>query len=162
MRSLETKRSRPRRDLRHSRPRLEKTGLETRLETETKSRDSITGLHNRTSQRLKNNVRYHCVEQRLICKIHAYDSISERDPCHIKITPQHNSLKTRVTPKLATAFRYLQNTNTAHSYITKLFVRYQPQQCCDGHNHTRLLKKFGGDHSLLFAFRWRHIMFTQP
>jgi len=30
------------RDLRLSRPRLEKTSLETRLETETKSRDSIT------------------------------------------------------------------------------------------------------------------------
>jgi len=34
--------SRQRRDLRPSRPRLRKTGLET--ETETKSRDSITGL----------------------------------------------------------------------------------------------------------------------
>jgi len=56
MQSLETKSSRPRptsfvtetrprRDLRPSRPRLEKMGLETRLETETKSRDSITGRH---------------------------------------------------------------------------------------------------------------------
>jgi len=36
--------SRPRRDLRPSRPRLQTTGLETRLETETKSRDSITGF----------------------------------------------------------------------------------------------------------------------
>jgi len=35
MQNLETKNSRPR-------PRLQKTGLETRLETETKSRDSIT------------------------------------------------------------------------------------------------------------------------
>jgi len=35
--------SRPRRDLRPPRPRLQKTGLETHLETETKSRDSITG-----------------------------------------------------------------------------------------------------------------------
>jgi len=34
---------RPRRDLRPSRPRLQETSLETRLETETKSRDSITG-----------------------------------------------------------------------------------------------------------------------
>jgi len=25
----------------------------------------------------------------------------------MQITPEHNSLKTRVTPKLATAFRYL-------------------------------------------------------
>jgi len=31
------------RDLKPSRPRLAKTGLETSLETETKSRDSITG-----------------------------------------------------------------------------------------------------------------------
>jgi len=40
-------RSRPRRDLRRSRPRprpkLQKTGVEPRLEAETKSRDSITG-----------------------------------------------------------------------------------------------------------------------
>jgi len=36
-------RTRPRRDLRHSRPRLEKT----RLETETKSRDSITDGKNK-------------------------------------------------------------------------------------------------------------------
>jgi len=32
-----------------------------------------------------------------------------------------------ITPKLATAIRYL-ITNTAHSYVTKLFVRYQTQQ----------------------------------
>jgi len=38
-------RPRARRDLRPSRPRLQKTGLETSLETETKSRDSITGYH---------------------------------------------------------------------------------------------------------------------
>jgi len=25
----------------------------------------------------------------------AYGSISERDPCHTQISPQHNSLKTR-------------------------------------------------------------------
>jgi len=39
--------SRPRRDLRPSRPRmrLQKTGLETRLETETKSRDSSTDAY---------------------------------------------------------------------------------------------------------------------
>ena len=42
MHSLETKSSRPSRDLRPSRPRpkFEKTALETCLETETKSRDS--------------------------------------------------------------------------------------------------------------------------
>ena len=40
-------RPRPRQDLRRSRPRprLKKTGVETRLETETKSRDSITGVY---------------------------------------------------------------------------------------------------------------------
>jgi len=38
--------SKPRRDLRHSRLRLETTGLETRLETETKSVDSITAKKN--------------------------------------------------------------------------------------------------------------------
>jgi len=64
-------------------------------------------LHNRKSQWLKNNLRYHYIEQRLIYFIHAHDSISEGDPCHMQITPQHNSLKTRVTFKLATAFRYL-------------------------------------------------------
>jgi len=32
---------------------------------------------------------------------------SMRDPCRIQITPQHNSLKTRKAPELATAFRYL-------------------------------------------------------
>ena len=42
MQSLDTKSSRPRRDLKPS--RLQKTGLETRLETETKSRDSIAGI----------------------------------------------------------------------------------------------------------------------
>jgi len=37
----------------------------------------------------------------------ALGTINERDPCRMQITPQHNSLKTRVTPKLAIAFRYL-------------------------------------------------------
>jgi len=42
-RSFETETdTRPRGDLKPSSPRLEKTGFETRLETETKSRDSIT------------------------------------------------------------------------------------------------------------------------
>jgi len=36
MQGLETKSSRPRRDMRPSRTRLQKMGLETRLETETK------------------------------------------------------------------------------------------------------------------------------
>jgi len=44
MQSFETKSLRPRRDLRPSRPRFQKTGLETPLETETKSRDSISKL----------------------------------------------------------------------------------------------------------------------
>ena len=45
MQSLGAKSSRPKSfetEMRPSRPRLQKTGLETRLETETKSRDSIT------------------------------------------------------------------------------------------------------------------------
>jgi len=32
---------------------------------------------------------------------------SVRDRCRIQITPQHNSLKTRTTPKLAITIRYL-------------------------------------------------------
>ena len=32
---------------------------------------------------------------------------SVRDTCRIQITPQHNSFKTRITPKLATTIRYL-------------------------------------------------------
>jgi len=47
------------------------------------------------------------VEQRFIYEIHAHGIISERDPCSIQITPQHNSFNTRITPKLATTFRYL-------------------------------------------------------
>jgi len=42
-----------------------------------------------------------------INEIHVHGSISERDPCRIQITPQHNSLKISITPKLATAFRHL-------------------------------------------------------
>ena len=37
--------------------------------------------------------------------IDAHGSISEGDPS--QITPQHDSFKTRITPKLATAIRYL-------------------------------------------------------
>jgi len=44
-------------------------------------------------------------------------------------------IENEITPKLATAFRYL-ITNTAIFYVTKLFVRYQMQQYCSGHNHT--------------------------
>jgi len=46
MQSLETKSSRPRPKSfeTETRPRLQKTGLETRLETETESRHSITGM----------------------------------------------------------------------------------------------------------------------
>jgi len=29
--------------------------------------------------------------------MHAHSSISKRDPCRMQITPQHNSLKTRIT-----------------------------------------------------------------
>jgi len=46
MESLETKSSRPRRNLRSSRPRLDKTALEMCLETEIKSWDSIIGSKN--------------------------------------------------------------------------------------------------------------------
>jgi len=54
----------------------------------------------------------HNVEQRLIYLIHAHGSISERDPCRIQVTPQHHSLKTRITAKLATALRYLINKHS--------------------------------------------------
>jgi len=40
-------------------------------------------------------------------KFQTHVSISERDRCRIQITPQHNSLNTKITPKLATAVRYL-------------------------------------------------------
>jgi len=42
MQTIETKSSRQKRDLRPSRPRPQKTGLGTRLKTETRSRHSIT------------------------------------------------------------------------------------------------------------------------
>ena len=48
---------------------------------------------------------------------------SVRDPCHVQITLQHNSLKTRINPKLATAFRYLiykHNTFLRHKVIRAL------------------------------------------
>jgi len=58
-----------------------------------------------------------------ILKIHAHDSISERDPCRIQITPQHNSLKSRITPELAAAFSYLiykQSTSLRHEVFSAL------------------------------------------
>ena len=55
-------RPRPRRDLRPSRPkpkpRLQKRGLETRLETETKSRGSITGRQGRSQDLSKGGWNY--------------------------------------------------------------------------------------------------------
>jgi len=48
---------------------------------------------------------------------------SVRDWCLIQITPQHNSLKTRITPKLVTAFRYLiykRSTFLRHKVIRAL------------------------------------------
>jgi len=46
-------------------------------------------------------------------------------------------IENKITPKLATEIRYL-ITNTAHSYVTKLFERYQNATVayCSGHNHT--------------------------
>jgi len=62
-------------------------------------------------------------------QILAHGSISERYPCCIQSTPQHNSLKTRITTKLATAFliSVLQTQHILLSYVTKLFVRRQMQ-----------------------------------
>ena len=60
---------------------------------------------------------------------------SVRDTCSIQITPQHNLLKTRITPKLATAFRYLM-------YEHSTFLRYKVMRTlpkatvyCNGYNH---------------------------
>jgi len=38
----------------------------------------------------KNNLQHHYVEHWLIYEIHAHGSISERDPCQMETTPQHN------------------------------------------------------------------------
>ena len=51
-------------------------------------------------------------KQKLIFLINVHGSITEGYPCRIQITPQHNSLKTRTTPKWATAFRYLYKFST--------------------------------------------------
>ena len=83
-------------------------------------------LHNRKSQWLKNNVRYHCVEQRLIYN-HEHGSISWRPGQYTNHSAAQ--AKNRITPELF--------TNTAHSYVTKLFVRCQTQQYCNGHQHTQ-------------------------
>ena len=47
------------------------------------------------------------VQPTLNYQIHAHGIINERDPCRIQITSEHNSLKTRITVKLATALIYL-------------------------------------------------------
>jgi len=39
--------------------------------------------------------------------IHAHGSNSEGDPCRVQMTPHHDSLQTRITPKIATAIKYL-------------------------------------------------------
>jgi len=44
--------------------------------------------------------------------------MSERDSCRMEISPQCNSFKTRITPKLVTAFRYL-------IYKRSTFLRYK-------------------------------------
>jgi len=69
----------------------------------------------------KNNARYNYIQQRLIYKIDGYGCLIEREPCRVRITPQHNSLKTRITPKLATAIRYPIYKYTAFLHY-KLFV----------------------------------------
>jgi len=46
-----------------------------------------------------------------------------RDQCCMQITPQHNSMKTRILPKLATAFRnliYKHSTILRHKVIRVL------------------------------------------
>jgi len=65
----------------------------------------------------------------------------------MQITPQHNSLKIRITPKLATAFRYLiykHSTFLRHKVIrallkatvlcTVMFIVIL--KLLNGHNHT--------------------------
>jgi len=112
-------------------------------------------LHNRKLQWLKNNLRCRYVEQRLNYLIHAYGTISERDPC--RITPQLNSLKTRTTPKLATAFRYLiyKHILTSHVPCQTPTQQYcngcNDTQFCSGHNEQVWMKK----KAIKFA-RWSH------
>ena len=54
---------------------------------------------------------------------------SVRDPCRTQINPQHNSLKTRITTKLAAAFRYL-------TYKHSAFLRHKVLLCVTKCNST--------------------------
>jgi len=84
--------SRPRRNLRPSRlrPRLQKTGLETRLETETKSRASVTGNHLSSCHPrsfFSLNICMHLYED-FLC--HAYGNQSLCKPCKKSIQFQRS------------------------------------------------------------------------
>jgi len=46
----------------------------------------------------KNNVRRHYAQQKLIYQIHARGIISEGYTYRTQTTPEHDSLKTRITP----------------------------------------------------------------
>jgi len=53
--------------------------------------------------------------------MHAHSSISKRDPCRMQITPQHNSLKTRITPatysyRIQISYLQTQHILTSESY----------------------------------------------
>jgi len=53
-------------------------------------------------------------------EIQAHNSMCERDPCHIQITPQHNSLKTRITPKSQVSYRnQISNLQTQHIFTSQ-------------------------------------------
>jgi len=54
---------------------------------------------------------------------HAHGSIIQKELCHIHITSQHNSLKTRITPKLATVIRYISNLQTHHILTSQSYLR---------------------------------------
>jgi len=77
-------------------------------------------LHNRKSQLLKNNVWYHCVEQRLIYQIHAYGSISERPvPCANHSTAQliENWNNSQVNYCIQVSNLQTQHILTSQSYL---------------------------------------------
>jgi len=92
------------------------------------------------AQRLKNNVQYLSVEQRLIYQIHARGCMSERDSYGIQLT--------RITPWLITAFRYRiyqHNTLLRHNVIRALpnakvlwsaMIIITLKTLCNGHNQT--------------------------
>ena len=106
-------------------------------------------LHNRKSQSLKNNVQYHHAQQKLNYWIHAHVTIIEGHPCHIQITPQHDSLKARMTVKFATVNRcqiYKHNTFLGHKVIRAL--PNATEGYCSGHKHT--LKQFWTKNRLSF------------